>query len=54
VFLAQEHGSADGMWSLESITSALAPMAAADPPSGGFACEDTLALASETIGFPAQ
>jgi NAD(P)-dependent dehydrogenase (short-subunit alcohol dehydrogenase family) len=54
VFLAQEHGSADGMWSLESIASALAPMAAADAPSGGFACEDTLALASETIGFSSQ
>jgi NAD(P)-dependent dehydrogenase (short-subunit alcohol dehydrogenase family) len=52
VFQAGEHGSADGMWSLESVASALAPMAAADPPSPGFACEDTLALASETIGFP--
>ncbi len=51
VFLAHEHGSADGMWSLESVARALAPMAASDPPSPGFACEDTLALASETIGF---
>jgi NAD(P)-dependent dehydrogenase (short-subunit alcohol dehydrogenase family) len=53
VFQAREHGSADGMWSLESVASALAPMAA-DPPSPGFACEDTLALASETIGFPSR
>jgi NAD(P)-dependent dehydrogenase (short-subunit alcohol dehydrogenase family) len=52
VFLASEHGSADGMWSLDAVASALAPMAAADPPSAGFACEDTLALATETIGFP--
>jgi NAD(P)-dependent dehydrogenase (short-subunit alcohol dehydrogenase family) len=51
VFLAGEHGSADGMWSLDAVASALAPMAAADPPSAGFACEDTLALATETIGF---
>jgi NAD(P)-dependent dehydrogenase (short-subunit alcohol dehydrogenase family) len=51
VFLANEHGSADGMWSLESVASALAPMAASDAPSPGFASEDTLALATETIGF---
>jgi NAD(P)-dependent dehydrogenase (short-subunit alcohol dehydrogenase family) len=52
VFLAHEHGSADGMWSLDAVASALAPMAASDPPSPGFACEDTLGLATETIGFP--
>jgi NAD(P)-dependent dehydrogenase (short-subunit alcohol dehydrogenase family) len=51
VFLAHEHGSADGMWSLDAVASALAPMAASDPPTAGFACEDTLALAAETIGF---
>ena len=51
VFLANEHGSADGMWSLDSVASALAPMAASDTPSPGFASEDTLALATETIGF---
>jgi hypothetical protein len=28
-------------------------MFAAAPPSAGFACEDTLALATETIGFAA-
>jgi NAD(P)-dependent dehydrogenase (short-subunit alcohol dehydrogenase family) len=51
IFLAHEHGSADGMWSLEAIASALGPMAASNPPSAGFACEDTLALATDTIGF---
>ena len=52
-FLAADHGSADGMWTLESVHRALAPMsAAADPAAPGFACEDTMALAAETIGFP--
>jgi NAD(P)-dependent dehydrogenase (short-subunit alcohol dehydrogenase family) len=51
IFLAHEHGSADGMWSLDAIASALAPMSASDPPSAGFACQDTLALAAETVGF---
>jgi NAD(P)-dependent dehydrogenase (short-subunit alcohol dehydrogenase family) len=51
-FLAAEHGSADGMWTLESVRRALGPMpAAAAPRPAGFACEDTLALAAETIGF---
>ncbi len=52
VFLAHEHGSADGMWTLDAVAGALAPMAASDPPTVGFACEDTLPLAAETIGFP--
>jgi len=54
VFLAGEHGSADGMWSLETISRALGPMSGAgqQPPAAGFACEDTLSLAGETIGFP--
>ena len=54
VFLAAEHGSADGMWTLESVRRALGPMSAASPAAAGaagFAGEDTLALASETIGF---
>jgi len=57
VFLAAEHGSADGMWTLESVRRALGPMSAASPAApgaAGFACEDTLSLASETIGFTAQ
>jgi 3-oxoacyl-[acyl-carrier protein] reductase len=66
-FHAAEHGSADGMWTLESVHRALGPVfnspvpnsgafgsaSAAAPASAGFACEDTLALASETIGFTA-
>ena len=49
-FLAKEHGSADGMWTLDAIASALAEFET-DPADAGFLCEDTLALASETIGF---
>jgi NAD(P)-dependent dehydrogenase (short-subunit alcohol dehydrogenase family) len=52
-FLAADHGSADGMWTLESVQAALGPMFAGPPADAGFACEDTLALATETIGFPA-
>jgi len=47
-FQASEHGSADGMWSLESVGRALAGLSS----GAGFLCEDTLALATETIGFP--
>ena len=39
------------MWSIGSVASALAPMAASGTASPGFASEDTLALAAETIGF---
>ena len=53
--LAAEHGSADGMWTLESVHHALGPLfgegAPGAAPPAGFACEDTLALATETIGF---
>jgi len=53
-FLAADHGSADGMWTLESVRRALGPMSAAAPPRpAGFACEGTLALAAGTIGFAA-
>ncbi len=52
-FLAADHGSADGMWTLESVHRALGPAYAGPPPAAGFACEDTLALATETIGFDA-
>jgi NAD(P)-dependent dehydrogenase (short-subunit alcohol dehydrogenase family) len=44
--------SADGMWTLESVHEALSQTFAAGPRGVGFACEDTLALATETIGFP--
>jgi 3-oxoacyl-[acyl-carrier protein] reductase len=57
-FQAAEHGSADGMWTLDTVHAALGPVfgasyedGAADGPAPGFACEDTIALASETIGF---
>ncbi|HXW46143.1 MAG TPA: SDR family NAD(P)-dependent oxidoreductase [Streptosporangiaceae bacterium] len=50
VFRAADHGSADGMWTLESIASALADVATG-PSGAGFLCEDTIALADETIGF---
>jgi hypothetical protein len=57
-FQAAEHGSADGMWTLDAVHAALGP-AFGDSPAGGpaggpapgFACEDTIALATETIGF---
>jgi NAD(P)-dependent dehydrogenase (short-subunit alcohol dehydrogenase family) len=50
VFRAGDHGSADGMWTLESVAGALAGFATG-PSDAGFACEDTLSLAGETIGF---
>jgi 3-oxoacyl-[acyl-carrier protein] reductase len=53
VFMAADHGSADGMWTLESVRRALDPVFTAVPPEIGFTCEDTLALATETIGFAA-
>lgn len=55
VFRAADHGSPDGMWTPDSIAAALAPAfsgpSAASPGSVGFASEDTLSLATETIGF---
>jgi NAD(P)-dependent dehydrogenase (short-subunit alcohol dehydrogenase family) len=54
-FLAADYGSPDGMWTLDSVQRALEPVFGA-PPAGvpaavGYVSEDTLALASETIGF---
>jgi len=49
-FQAGEHGSADGMWTLDAISGALEGFKTG-PADAGFLCEDTLALASETIGF---
>ena len=40
--------AADGMWTPESVGRALAGLSS----GAGFVCEDTLGLASETIGFP--
>jgi NAD(P)-dependent dehydrogenase (short-subunit alcohol dehydrogenase family) len=59
--LAADHGSADGMWTLDSVHRALAGVFGTEPaegppggsPPAGFACEDTIALAAETIGFDA-
>ena len=51
-FLAADHGSANGMWTLDSVAAALGPASAGEPPAAGFACEGTLALATGTIGFP--
>jgi NAD(P)-dependent dehydrogenase (short-subunit alcohol dehydrogenase family) len=44
----------DGMWTLESVHAALSPAFGDTGPSVGFLCEDTLTLATETIGFPAR
>jgi NAD(P)-dependent dehydrogenase (short-subunit alcohol dehydrogenase family) len=43
--------SADGMWTLDSVASALGPAFTSDGNAAGFACEDTLSLADQTIGF---
>jgi 3-oxoacyl-[acyl-carrier protein] reductase len=51
VFRAAEHGSADGMWTLDSVAAALGPSFGDEPTGTGFACEDTLPLAEATIGF---
>jgi NAD(P)-dependent dehydrogenase (short-subunit alcohol dehydrogenase family) len=40
-----------GMWTLDSVAGALGPAFTGDGSNAGFACEDTLSLASETIGF---
>jgi NAD(P)-dependent dehydrogenase (short-subunit alcohol dehydrogenase family) len=50
VFHASDSGSPDGMWTLGAVEQALS---GAFPGSSeaGFMCEDTMALASETIGF---
>lgn len=50
VFHAAEHGSSSGMWDLDSVASALAGFATG-PSDAGFLCEDTISLATETIGF---
>jgi len=49
-FRADEHGAPDGMWTLDAIASALAGFETG-PSGAGFACDDTMALATETIGF---
>jgi NAD(P)-dependent dehydrogenase (short-subunit alcohol dehydrogenase family) len=49
-FMAKDHGSPDGMWTLDAIASALEGFATG-PEGAGFFCGETLAMASETIGF---
>jgi NAD(P)-dependent dehydrogenase (short-subunit alcohol dehydrogenase family) len=45
-------GTPDGMWTLPAIHDALAgEFADSSPDSPGFACMETMTLASETIGF---
>jgi hypothetical protein len=39
------------MWTLDSVAAALGPVFGDQAPSVGFLCEDTLELATETIGF---
>jgi len=51
---AADNGSADGMWTLDSIAKALGPMFGDEPSGGGFACDETADLADETIGVPAK
>ncbi len=43
--------SADSMWTLDSVAAALGPAFTGDGNAAGFACEDTLSLADQTIGF---
>jgi NAD(P)-dependent dehydrogenase (short-subunit alcohol dehydrogenase family) len=45
--------TADGMWTLDAISAALDPSFSGSDALGvpGFACEDTLPLAGETIGY---
>ncbi len=45
-------GTPDGMWTLDSVHAALGPAFGDRAPSAGFLCEDTIELATETIGFP--
>jgi NAD(P)-dependent dehydrogenase (short-subunit alcohol dehydrogenase family) len=45
-------GTADGMWTLDAVHAALGPAFGDAAPSAGFLCEDTIELATETIGFP--
>jgi hypothetical protein len=39
------------MWTLDAVHAALGPAYEERAPSIGFLCEDTLELATETIGF---
>jgi 3-oxoacyl-[acyl-carrier protein] reductase len=53
-FRAAEHGSPDGMWTKDSIAAALGPAFDGTGDDAGFACEATLPLAEQTIGYGAS
>jgi NAD(P)-dependent dehydrogenase (short-subunit alcohol dehydrogenase family) len=50
-FRAADHGSPDGMWTFDSIAAALGPAFEGSGDEAGFACEATLPLADQTIGY---
>ena len=47
-------GTPDGMWTLDAVPAALGPAFGDPAPAVGFLCEDTLELATETIGFSSR
>jgi NAD(P)-dependent dehydrogenase (short-subunit alcohol dehydrogenase family) len=53
-FRAADHGSPDGMWTFDSVAAALGPAFEGSGDEAGFACEATLSLADQTIGFGTQ
>ena len=54
VFQAAGPGAPDGMWTLESVHRALGPAFAQASGEAGYFCGETMALATETIGFPRE
>jgi NAD(P)-dependent dehydrogenase (short-subunit alcohol dehydrogenase family) len=54
VFHAAGPGTPDGMWTLESVHRALGPAFAQASGDAGYFCGETMALATETIGFPRE
>ena len=54
VFQAAAQGAPDGMWTLESVHRALGPAFARASGDAGYFCGETMALATETIGFPRE
>jgi 3-oxoacyl-[acyl-carrier protein] reductase len=48
---ASEHGSPDGMWTLDSVAKAIGPLFGDEPSGAGFACDETASLADETLGL---
>jgi 3-oxoacyl-[acyl-carrier protein] reductase len=54
VFQAAGQGTQDGMWTLEAVHRALGPAFAQASGDAGYFCGETMALATETIGFPRE